>query len=133
MKPSACAPLIWISLFGLLAGCASDTAQLLPPGEHDIQAIWNGAAGQGSPLQQARQALRRPLEAEPQALEAPYSRSAANEIRSQFPRLPNPDLLLYVYPHLTGSEQAPVPGYTTVLPFYQKVQYALPGERLEDY
>ena len=45
---------------------------------------------------------------------------------------PNPDLLLYVYPHLSGTEQAPVPGYSTVVPFYQRVQYALPGERQED-
>ncbi|HEP8457117.1 TIGR03751 family conjugal transfer lipoprotein, partial [Pseudomonas aeruginosa] len=26
-----------------------------------------------------------------------------------------------------------VPGYTTVFPFYQRVQYAMPGERTEDY
>jgi conjugative transfer region lipoprotein (TIGR03751 family) len=33
---------------------------------------------------------------------------------------------------LSGTEQAPVPGYSTVFPFYQRVQYALPGERQED-
>ncbi|EPQ5199430.1 TIGR03751 family conjugal transfer lipoprotein, partial [Pseudomonas aeruginosa] len=27
----------------------------------------------------------------------------------------------------------PVPGYTTVFPFYQRVQYAMPGERTEAY
>ncbi|MGV5391073.1 TIGR03751 family conjugal transfer lipoprotein, partial [Pseudomonas aeruginosa] len=27
----------------------------------------------------------------------------------------------------------PVPGYTTVFPFYQRVQYAMPGERTEVY
>jgi len=26
-----------------------------------------------------------------------------------------------------------VPGYTTLFPLYQRVQYALPGERVEDY
>ncbi|MCK9535959.1 MAG: TIGR03751 family conjugal transfer lipoprotein, partial [Pseudomonas sp.] len=31
------------------------------------------------------------------------------------------------------SEGAPVPGYSTVFPLYNKVQYAMPGERLEDY
>ncbi|HGN1726419.1 TPA: TIGR03751 family conjugal transfer lipoprotein, partial [Pseudomonas aeruginosa] len=25
------------------------------------------------------------------------------------------------------------PGYTTVFPFYQRVQYAMPGERTEAY
>ncbi|OTJ42761.1 conjugal transfer protein, partial [Pseudomonas aeruginosa] len=44
-----------------------------------------------------------------------------------------PDLVMYVFPHLAGSDPAPVPGYTTVFPFYQRVQYAMPGERTEDY
>ena len=50
-----------------------------------------------------------------------------------FHRLPNPDLVMYVYPHLAGTDPAPVPGYTIVFPFYQRVQYAMPGERVEDY
>lgn len=29
----------------------------------------------------------------------------------------------YVYPHLSRTEQAPVSGYSTVLPFSQRVQY----------
>ena len=32
-----------------------------------------------------------------------------------------------------GTDPVPVPGYTTVFPLYQRVQYAMPGERLEDY
>ncbi|MEH9056570.1 TIGR03751 family conjugal transfer lipoprotein, partial [Klebsiella pneumoniae] len=39
-----------------------------------------------------------------------------------------PDLVLYVFPHLNGN--TPVPGYSTVFPFYTRPQYALPGERL---
>ena len=125
--------LIWISLLTLLQGCASNSEQLLPRGERDMQAIWNGAATGQPTLREARLVLRRPVDVSPQDVQAPYTRSAANEIRSQFPRLPNPDLVLYVFPHLTGSEQAPVPGYSTVFPFYRQVHYALPGERLEDF
>jgi conjugative transfer region lipoprotein (TIGR03751 family) len=62
-----------------------------------------------------------------------YTRTAATEVYSQFRRLPNPDLAMYVFPHLAGSDPVPVPGYTTVFPLYQRVQYALPGERVEDY
>ncbi|RMP98524.1 hypothetical protein ALQ14_04920 [Pseudomonas savastanoi pv. glycinea] len=40
---------------------------------------------------------------------------------------------MYVFPHLAGSDPAPVPGYMTVFPLYQRVQYAMPGERVEDY
>lgn len=125
--------LTWISLLALLQGCAGDAQTLLPPGERDMLAIWSGATSGHATLHEARLALRRPIHIQPAELQQPYTRSAANEIRSQFPRLPNPDLVLYVFPHLAGSEQAPVPGYTTVFPFYRQVHYALPGERLEDY
>jgi conjugative transfer region lipoprotein (TIGR03751 family) len=65
--------------------------------------------------------------------QARYTRTAANEIYRQFHRLPNPDLAMYVFPHLAGSDPAPIPGYTTVFPLYQRVRYAMPGERVEDY
>jgi conjugative transfer region lipoprotein (TIGR03751 family) len=99
--------------------------------------LWNGAGSQGTEqrLLDARQQLRRPLAKADfsVSLQAPYTRTAMNEIHSLFPRLPNPDLVLYVYPHLSGTEQAPVPGYATVFAFYQRVQYALPGERQEEF
>jgi hypothetical protein len=35
---------------------------------------------------------------------------------------------MYIFPHLSGSERTPVPGYVTTFPFYETVEYALPGE-----
>ncbi|NEM65145.1 TIGR03751 family conjugal transfer lipoprotein, partial [Escherichia coli] len=88
-------------------------------------------------LLDARQSLRRPLtEADMKAapvVNASYTRTAQNEIYRQFQRLPNPDLVMYVFPHLAGTDPVPVPGYTTVFPLYQRVQYAMPGERTENY
>ena len=88
-------------------------------------------------LLDARQSLRRPLtQADVQAAPAEqmrYTRTAANEVYRQFPRLPNPDLVMYVFPHLAGTDPVPVPGYSTVFPLYQRVQYAMPGERTEAY
>lgn len=57
-----------------------------------------------------------------------YARDAATEIDNRFPRLPNPDLVMYVFPHLSDKGY-PVPGYSTVLPMYETVEYALPGEK----
>jgi len=57
-----------------------------------------------------------------------FVREAANEIETHFPRLPNPTLVMYIFPHLSGNERTPVPGYVTTFPFYEKVEYALPGE-----
>jgi conjugative transfer region lipoprotein (TIGR03751 family) len=78
-------------------------------------------------LLEARLALRRPL-ADDEVDAADYTRTAQNEIEALFVRLPNPDLVLYVFPHLAGEEEGPVPGYSTVFPLYERVLYALPGE-----
>lgn len=48
-------------------------------------------------------------------------------LRQGFARLPNPDLVMYVFPHLARGRY-PVPGYHTVFPMYESTQYALPGE-----
>jgi conjugative transfer region lipoprotein (TIGR03751 family) len=122
-----------------IAGCATSKEKLLPHGEHTMLDIWDrqtgGGANGGRQLLDARQVLRHPLtDTDLQnTVNVAYTRSAANEVVRQFHRLPNPDLVMYVFPHLAGTEPIPVPGYTTVFPLYQRVQYAMPGERLEDY
>lgn len=69
-----------------------------------------------------------PTTDQPPVLHDTYTRNAENEIKSLFPRLPNPDINIYMYPHLSTRNRVPVPGYTTVIPLYERVQYALPGE-----
>ena len=59
---------------------------------------------------------------------AAYMRTAANELELLFPRLPNPDVYIHVLPHLATDQRVPVPGYTTAVPLYERVEYALPGE-----
>ena len=56
-----------------------------------------------------------------------YTRDAYTELDIRFPRLPNPILIMYVFPHLSG-ELTPVPGYSTMFPLYDHPVYALPGE-----
>ncbi|WP_426576245.1 TIGR03751 family conjugal transfer lipoprotein [Xenorhabdus stockiae] len=124
---------IVLGLTGLLAGCSTSKETLLPAGEQTVLAMWQGNQA-GLSVAQARQILRRALTPAERnrALNEPdnYSRSAEHEISQQFPRLPNPDMVMYVYPHLVAGN-TPVLGYSTVFPFYQQVQYALPGERTE--
>lgn len=133
-----------LGIAAVLAGCSTTKEQMLSHDNRTMLDIWNaetgGAAGGGPAARQlldARHTLRRALtdddiQAAPGA-QARYTRTAANEIYRQFHRLPNPDLVMYVYPHLAGTDPVPVPGYSTVFPLYQRVQYALPGERIEDY
>ena len=122
----------------IASGCSTSKDELLPHGDNTMMDVWDqGASGSGNStrsrqLLDARQDLRRPLEAG-ETDNAKFTRTAQNEIYSQFKRLPNPDLVMYVFPHLAGSDPAPIPGYTTVFPLYQRVQYAMPGERTEAY
>ena len=122
-----------------LAGCASKDT-LLPPGDHSMLDLWrthtSSVQGAEGRLNEAQQQLRRPLsdgDEQPSSGSRGDLRQRAKALHQQFPRLPNPDLVMYVFPHLAGEESVPVPGYSTVFPLYQHVPYALPGERLEDY
>jgi len=54
--------------------------------------------------------------------------NSKNNKNKLFQRLPNPEIVFYVYPHLAGTEETPVPGYTTSIPMFKEVHYALPGE-----
>ncbi|PWD69485.1 TIGR03751 family conjugal transfer lipoprotein [Pectobacterium versatile] len=120
----------------LLSGCSTSKEEMLPAGEHSMLELWNGADGEGTTRRsaQARDALRRPLStAELQTSlhdDRSYSRTQESEISQQFPRLPNPDMVIYIFPHLAEGN-TPVPGYSTVFPFYSQTQYAMPGERVE--
>ena len=146
MFPNWTNPLAVLLASIMLGGCASSKDELLPHGEHTMQDVWNQETGGGGgntghvatrSLLDARQSLRRPLTGadmqETPAVNSAYTRSAANEIYRQFHRLPNPDLTMYVFPHLAGTDPVPVPGYTTVFPLYRRAPYAMQGERLEDY
>lgn len=113
-----------------LTGCSTSKEVMLPPGEQTMLEIWHGAETSPHSAALAREALRRPLIGkEAASQEAGYSRNAQSEISQQFAKLPNPDMVMYVFAHLAGN--APVPGYSTVFPFYAQTQYALPGERTE--
>ncbi|EML5855016.1 TIGR03751 family conjugal transfer lipoprotein [Klebsiella pneumoniae subsp. pneumoniae] len=128
------------ALVFLLAGCATSKEALLPAGNSDMMAIWSGrqadpdSADSRTVTETARSVLRRALTndeaARRQQANTAYTRTQHSEIHQQFPRLPNPDMVMYVFPHLSAGN-LPVPGYSTVFPFYHQVQYALPGERVE--
>lgn len=122
------------SISGVLAltltGCASTKEAVLPQDGPPMKAIYDShlqALGTRDP-QALRGALGgRPLASGTPALEG-YTREAYNELETTFPRLPNPTLVMYVFPHLASEERVPVPGYATTFPMYERVEYALPGE-----
>ena len=70
---------------------------------------------------------RMPLREATESTPGDIKRNAIERIDNRFPRLPNPDLVMVVLPHLAKG-QYPIPGYVTVFPMYEKVEYAMPGE-----
>lgn len=125
-----------ISLLGVvsLSGCSSMMSSRMPAGSISMQQAYdnaiNGTDGTtgGGTLKQVRAKVGTLRQ---QATNyTGYTRTQANEIDSQFPQLPNPSVVMYIYPHQAGSgyNLTPVPGYSTVFPLYTHVYYALPGE-----
>lgn len=95
-------------LLFLLAGCSTSQEELMPVDpDASMLSLWQQQSGGSAALLDVRSRLRRPPD-------GPVAKPEANTIRSQFPRLPNPDMVLYVFPHLNGN--TPVPGYSTVFP-----------------
>jgi len=118
----------WISL--ALGGCASTKESVLPQDGPSMKAIYDAhfeGMGADDPYVLRRELGTRPLGDDDVDL-AGYSRTAHTELETIFPRLPNPTLVMYVFPHLAGSERVPVPGYATTFTLYDRVEYALPGE-----
>lgn len=118
-----------ILAMAMLAGCANGSKEdLLPQDGPTMGEVYNGhfrglRGGEGGSPTGAT-----PRGAADDADPRGYTRDAANEIESQFPRLPNPDLVMFVFPHISDRGY-PVPGYSTVIPMYETVEYALPGEK----
>ena len=118
----------WISL--VLGGCASTKESVLPQDGPSMKAIYDAHFEEmgAKALPAHREELgSRPLLSDAAPLDG-YTRDAYNEIETTFPRLPNPTLVMYVFPHLAGPERTPVPGYATTFPMYERIEYALPGE-----
>jgi conjugative transfer region lipoprotein (TIGR03751 family) len=112
-----------------LTGCATSKDHILPQGGPSMKEVYDAHFEQTRQhdIQGARQRVGSRPDGGPSAHLAGWSSEAQTEIGQLFPRLPNPDLVMYVFPHLSADGH-PVPGYATSFPMYESVQYALPGE-----
>jgi conjugative transfer region lipoprotein (TIGR03751 family) len=131
-----------IALISVLsfAGCATPGKGTLPQGgDMTMAAIYKQETGTVSneetdenyrdlSLEKARDQV---IDEHNTTVYAGYTATSVNQIHTLFKKLNNPEILLYVYPHLVAQneEEIPVPGYTTAFFLYQKNQFALPDER----
>lgn len=128
--PDALAPHTWISatlmaIPFLLGACASKKDSVIPSTGPTMLEIYRKHM---TDLDHTPSASGAPRRAMSEHDTSRYVRTALNETESPFARLPNPDLVMYVFPHLSAHGGYPVPGYSTVFPMYEGVEYALPGE-----
>ncbi len=122
--------IVLVLISGVLGGCASTKETVLPQDGPSMKAIYDAhfeEMGARDPLVLRGEVGSRPLASGDASLDG-YTREAVNELETTFPRLPNPTLVMYVFPHLASEERVPVPGYVTTFPMYERVEYALPGE-----
>ena len=122
-------PLLLV-LWTSLTACAAGKDTILPADGPTMQAIYTRHftdIGLQDPERVRQHVGARPIHDNAADL-AGYTRDAFNELDLRFPRLPNPTLVLYVYPHLAGASRVPVPGYATTFPLYERVEVALPGD-----
>ena len=110
--------LVSISLLSvlILGGCASTKEAVLPQDGPSMKAIYDAhfqEMGARDPRALRGELGSRPL-ASGDALLNGYTRDAYNEIETTFPRLPNPTLVMYVFPHLASEERVPVPSYVII-------------------
>ncbi|MEZ8087655.1 TIGR03751 family conjugal transfer lipoprotein [Vibrio sp. 1S139] len=119
-----------LSLLGLL-GCSTSQDDTLPNPQTNSEQVWqnqmSGGGANADSLSQTQGELRMPLDMTTLAQrQSDYTRDSWREATNVFPRLPNPDVVLYVLPHQSGA--LPVPGYSTVFPLYERVHYAAPQD-----
>ena len=130
MKPIAI--IACCASISVLAGCASTKDAILPQDGPTMMEIYEQhqlGVDAGDRNDRAREALQRPRPLQPDTADlAGYTREAADEIEARFARLPNPTLVMFIFPHLAGADAVPVPGYATSFPLYERTHYALPGE-----
>ena len=123
------APIAALAAVLLLSACsvAGPRKSPLPDDGPDMRAIYDGhrTGGRRPDLGPREHLPARPLTGG--ELPDPRTRSIVDQIEQRFPRAPNPDLVMYVYPHLAQGRY-PVPGYFTAFPMYERVEYLLPGE-----
>lgn len=124
--------LVIILISSLLTGCSTAGRAVLPQGGPTMTQIYKQKMQESNEQAEGLDAARDKANAgwlgAANTNQYGYTRTAGNELKNLFPKLPNPTVVMYVYPHLAGEDESPVPGYSTAFTMYKEDHFALPGE-----
>lgn len=112
----------------IITGCSSKEG-LIPTPNKTMQEVYDqamGATDQGR-LMDERSVIRRSM-TESESDLSEFVRTESNQLKVKFSLLPNPTMYMFVAPHLSTSDEVPVPGYLTEFKLFTRDHYALPGE-----
>jgi conjugative transfer region lipoprotein (TIGR03751 family) len=119
----------FLTISFLLIGCASHIDKVVPKNLPTMKQVYDEKAGSGGVaiLRQREADIRaRSISSDEDYLSELPPRAA--QINHLFPALPNPELYMYVKPHVIGSSGAAVPAYMTRFTMYDRTHYAMPNE-----
>ncbi len=128
-----CTRLMRFSAFGVCLfalGCTSHINKVIPQNLKTMDQIYDEkATSGGAAAMRLRQAeiQARPIAAENYSTPLPPN---IQQIQHLYPALPNPELFMYVRPHVVGDSGAAIPAYFTRFTMYERTQYSMPGESL---
>lgn len=127
------------SLF-ILNGCTSPGKNMIPKGgSMTMSQIYHTetASGSmsennnaGSSMQNNTQPIRARLNNVSQISDSNYVSMGADKMNTEFKRLPDPEVPIYIYPHFVrlNGQSYPKPGMTTEFFLYKRNHFALPNE-----
>lgn len=110
-----------------LCACASKSisSTAIPEGGLTVSQLYQQSITETMPSWSVKHPLTRPINY------AGYTREASNEVKTLFKPLDNPQIPIYIFPHIAiiGDEQLLKPGYTTAFFLYKQNQFALASEQ----
>jgi len=109
---------------------------MIPKGGLTMPQIYQEEVGNGDSVSQAKLShkdgninmLRSHVLPNPQYVG--YTRKSENQVNHLFKRLSNPEIPIYIYPHMAqlNGESYPKPGMSTAFFLYKHDHFALPNE-----
>lgn len=100
--------LITLILINLLSSCSSMSGNVVPQVGPTMEEVYDSMdANQESEKQ----------------VQIPHALNTHYATDTTFHKLPNPELKMYVFPHLATKDAVPIPGYTTVFNAYSNDHY----------
>jgi conjugative transfer region lipoprotein (TIGR03751 family) len=113
-----------ITLTSLLSACTSNVIPKSGPSMEQVYDSYSHERAHGYSTSSKRKIL-------PQRLAGQSTFKGYVEPDSadtEFHKLPNPELTMYVFPHFAAADQVPIPGYPTKFSAYEHDHYVLQNE-----